>query len=185
MNHLGTQLIYTDRLRLRPYRRGDEYQMYRNFLGDPLVTRYVTWETYQNAGVARELLHLHLFQYERNPRKYYEWAIEADGELIGSVDAFDIKEEIGACEIGCVVGSEYWGRGIATEALSAVIFFLFEEVGFHRISATHHEENIAAGIILENVGMRREGRLRSAVRNKDGTLSDLICYAVLREDLYG
>ena len=66
-----------------------------------------------------------------------------------------------------------------------MIFFLFEEVGFHRISATHHEENIAAGIILENVGMRREGRLRSAVRNKDGTLSDLICYAVLREDLYG
>ncbi len=184
MNHLGTRLIYTDRLKLRPYRRGDEYQMYRNFLGDPLVTRYVTWETYQSVGVTRELLQLHLLQYERNPHRYYEWAIEADGALIGSVDAFHIEESVRACEIGCVVGSAYWGRGIATEAIQAVIFFLFEEVGFHRISATYHAENTAAGIILQNAGMQYEGRFRSAVRNKDGTMSDLICCAVLREDLY-
>ena len=183
MNHLGTQLIYTGRFRLRPYRKGDEYQMYHNFLGDPLVTRYVTWETYQNIDVARQLLYLHLFHYQKQPRTYYEWAIEAGGELIGSVDAFNIQEDICACEIGCVVGSKYWGRGIATEALSAVIFFLFEEVGFHRVCATHHEKNTAAGIILENVGMRREGRLRSAVKNKDGTFGDLICYGVLKEDL--
>ena len=113
MNHLGTQIIHTGRLLLRPYRRGDEYQMYRNFLGDSRVTEYVSWETYPSAEAARELLQLHLLSYRQNPRGYYEWAIVRNGEIIGSADAFDIREETESCEVGCTVGSRFWGAGFA------------------------------------------------------------------------
>lgn len=183
MVHLGTQLIYTDRLVLRPYRKGDEYQMYRNFLGDPAVTQYVSWETYQSVSVARELLELHLYNYRFDPFHYYEWAVEFEGEIVGSVDAFDIQDDIRSCEIGCTIGSRYWGRGIATEAIGAIIYYLFEEVGFRRISASHYAENTSAALLLLNAGMQREGRLRGAARRSDGTFDDLICYGVLREDM--
>ncbi len=185
MNHLGTQIIHTGRLLLRPYRRGDEYQMYRNFLGDSRVTEYVSWETYPSAEAARELLQLHLFSYRQNPRGYYEWAIVRNGEIIGSADAFDIREETESCEVGCTVGSRFWGAGFAEEALRAVIYFLFEEVGFRRISASCGAENTSARMLLENVGMRCEGRFRRAVRYRSGEEDDLLHYAVLREDLYG
>ena len=159
--------------------------MYRNFLGDSRVTEYVSWETYPSAEAAKELLQLHLLSYRQNPRGYYEWAIVRNGEIIGSADAFDIREETESCEVGCTVGSRFWGAGFAEEALRAVIYFLFEEVGFRRISASCGAENTSARMLLENVGMRCEGRFRRAVRYRSGEEDDLLHYAVLREDLYG
>ena len=105
--------------------------------------------------------------------------------IIGSADAFDIREETESCEVGCTVGSRFWGAGFAEEALRAVIYFLFEEVGFRRISASCGAENTSARMLLENVGMRCEGRFRRAVRYRSGEEDDLLHYAVLREDLYG
>lgn len=185
MNHLGTQYIRTEHLLLRPFRPGDGKPMYYNFLGDPRVTEYVSWDTYRSAAMAEELLKLHLLNYQRNPRTYYEWAVQLDGELIGAADAFHIREETESCEIGCTIGSRFWGHGFAEEALSAVLFFLFEEVGFRRISASCSSENAAARMLLENLGMRLEGRFRQAVRYRDGAYDDLLYYAVLREELYG
>ncbi len=183
MNHLGTQFIFTERLILRPFRRGDEYQMYRNFLSDPLVTKYTSWETYQNVDVARALLELHLINYARNPLTYYEWAVERNGEIIGSVDAFHIRDDTESCEVGCSIGSPYWSNGYASEALWTIICFLFEEVGFYRISASHHEKNEAAARLLKNIGVRYEGRLRGAFKNRDGTFSDVLTYGILRDDI--
>ena len=185
MNHLGTQYIRTERLLLRPFRAGDGEQMYHNFLGDPGVTEYVSWDTYRDAATAEKLLRLHLLNYRRNPRTYYEWAVQLDDRIIGAADAFQIREDTESCEIGCTIGSRFWGKGFAQEALSAVLFFLVEEVGFRRISASCGSENTSARMLLENLGMRLEGRFRQAVRYRDGSYDDLLYYAVLREELYG
>ena len=57
-------------------------------------------------------------------------------------------------EIGFKLKRDYWNKGITTEALSAVMNFLFNEVGMHRITAKHDIENPASGIVLQKCGMQ-------------------------------
>lgn len=56
----------------------------------------------------------------------YSWAITLKGsdEPIGSIDLVGANPD-GAPEIGYVLSYEYWGRGIMTEAVKAVINKLF------------------------------------------------------------
>lgn len=181
MEHKGTQLIKTKRLILRQYRKGDENQMFSNFLSDPKVTEHVFWEFHTDIKQTKKFLEMHLKKYSEDP-SFYGWGIEMNGEIIGSIGAYDVDESIKACEIGYSLGSRFWGQGIITETAEAIIDFLFNETCFNRVTASHNEENIASGKVLKKIGMSYEGTSREAVLRKDGTLGNLILYAILKRD---
>jgi ribosomal-protein-alanine N-acetyltransferase len=42
MNHLGTKILKTERLILRPFQLADAEAMFRNWASDPDVTRFLT-----------------------------------------------------------------------------------------------------------------------------------------------
>ena len=73
-----------------------------------------------------------------------------------------------------------WGRGIMTEALSAVIGYLFAAVGVWRIEGTYFADNAASGRVMEKCGMQREGVARQAWVLPSGERADLVHRAVLR-----
>ena len=92
------------------------------------------------------------------------WAIarRVDGLLLGAIDLFfrPARRQAGA---GYWVGREYWGQGIASEALTAVMACGFEQFGLHRIEASHLVRNPASGRVMAKAGMRFEGTLRESV----------------------
>ena len=49
MNHLGTKMIETERLLLRPFQAEDAVPMFRNWASDPEVTKFLTWQPHKNA----------------------------------------------------------------------------------------------------------------------------------------
>ncbi len=73
------------------------------------------------------------------------------------------------------------GRGIATEALRALIASLFAERGMHRVLAQADDRNVAVHRVLERVGMRCEARLVDADWFK-GEWTTLRIYAVLASE---
>ena len=85
------------------------------------------------------------------------------------------------CEVGYCIGHDFWNKGITSEALSAVIQFLFEEVGLHRIMAKHDVENPASGEVMKKCGMTYEGRLKEYYLRQDGTYSDSLVYGILNQ----
>jgi ribosomal-protein-alanine N-acetyltransferase len=103
------------------------------------------------------------------------------GSLIGSVGLRDIDPEHLQAELGFWIGREWWGKGYAREAASAVIQFGFDSLGLNRIYAHHMARNPAAGRVLLGAGMQREGLLRQRVR-KWGVYEDVVLYAIVRED---
>lgn len=103
------------------------------------------------------------------------------GSLIGSVGLRDIDREHLQAELGFWIGREWWGKGYAREAASAVIQFGFDSLGLNRIYAHHMTRNPAAGRVLLAAGMQREGLLRQRVR-KWGIYEDVVLYAAVRED---
>lgn len=181
MTHKGTVTLETDRLILRRYTLDNAQDMYRNWETSEKVTRYLTWEPYQNIDDVKGYIQSVIDNYEKPD--HYDWVIEYNelGEVIGSIGVIWVREDIAACEIGYCLGDEFWGRGIMPEALSEVIRFLFEEVGMNRIQATHDARNPNSGRVMEKCGMQYEGTMRQAGKNNQG-VCDSVMRAILRED---
>lgn len=181
MRSLGTMRIETERLTLRRFYEEDAEMFFRNYGADPLVHRYVSFAPCKTIGGTRLFIHKHMRMYQSND-DFYGWAIVLDGIPIGSIGLFDVDRESESAEIGYSLGSAWWGKGYATEAVDAVLRFAFGEIGLHRVQATCHPENTTSERVLEKCGMVFEGTMREAQLNPDGSRSDLKLYAVLATD---
>ena len=107
-------------------------------------------------------------------------AIIVDGRAAGGVGLqpmTDVNRQ--TAEIGYWIGAAFWGRGIATEAVTLVTDWAFGAHGFLRIFAQPFAGNLASRRVLEKAGYELEGTMRrSAV--KDGEVRDQCMYARLR-----
>jgi RimJ/RimL family protein N-acetyltransferase len=112
------------------------------------------------------------------------FAIAVDGEAVGGIGytQHEDVERISA-EIGYWLGASFWGRGLMTSALIAVTRYAFEQhADLRRIYAVPFAWNAASFRVLEKAGYRMEGRLRQSAI-KDGTVTDQVLYAILRDEL--
>ena len=182
LNHVGTRKIETERLLLRRFQPDDAEVMFRSWASDGEVTRYLTWQPHSDVGATKKLLAAWVKQYSRKDR--YHWCIEwkETNEPIGSIGLVRLEEEIETGEIGYCMAKEYWGRGIMTEALSAVIEYLFVNVGFHRLQACHNTQNPASGKVMKKCGMQFEGVLRQSAKTNVGEYCDVAFYSILRTE---
>lgn len=182
MQHLGTKILNTERLLLRPFRGDDAEAMYRNWAADPEVTRYLTWQPHASPSITRKLCELWAAESEKP--QVYQWALVLKGldEPIGSLSVVQQNEALSTAELGYCIGRAWWGRELMPEALGAVLSFLLREVGFRRVQARHDVRNLKSGRVMQKAGMRREGILRAAGRNSLGETCDMAVYAVLAED---
>ena len=64
LNHQGSPVLFTQRLRLRPYRAGDGAQMFSAWAGDAQVTKYMGFSTHADPGVTERLAQLWVDGYE-------------------------------------------------------------------------------------------------------------------------
>lgn len=181
LTHKGTVSLETPRLLLRRAQGEDAVPMFRNWASDPQVTRFLTWPTYQSVEAAYPVLAMWEESY-RSP-DFYHWMIVLKelGEPIGAISVVRLDDTTETAEIGYCIGKPWWGNGIMTEALKAVMDFLFREVGILRIEAGHDVANPASGAVMAKCGMIREGILRHAGKNNQGICDMCIC-AILREE---
>jgi len=108
------------------------------------------------------------------------WAIEVDGEAAGGIGV-ELQKDVErvSAEIGYWLGESVWGRGVVTEALTAVTAEAFQRFELTRIYALPFADNRASVRVLEKAGYTLEGHLRhSAI--KDGTIRDQLLYAAYK-----
>lgn len=101
--------------------------------------------------------------------------------LIGTLGFYDWDKEVRKMEIGYDLEPKYWGLGIMTEALNAVVHFCFKTMRLNRIQAiipvgNHHSMNL-----VRRLGFKKEGILRQNSFFK-GTYQDDLCFSLLREE---
>lgn len=181
MRKTGTKRIETPRLILRRYTLSDVSDMYRNWASDPNVTRYLTWPPHGSEEVTKAVVADWVSRYENGDT--FNWAIEwkETGAVIGNIAAVYLDEAVDGAEIGYCLGRAFWGRGVMTEALRAVIDYLFDEAGMNRIAAYHDARNPASGRVMEKAGMKTEGVLRQSRKSNAG-VGDAVWHAILKSD---
>lgn len=180
MNHVGTRSITTPRLVLRRFTMDDVQSMYDGWASDPEATFYLGWDTHPDVEVTRTVIQTWIEQYVHDG--CYNWAIERDGQLIGSILVVTCSDADAYAEIGYSSARSHWGQGYMTEALSAVIGFLFDTVGLHRIYLRYDPENTGSGRVMQKCGLTYEGTLRGHYKRKDGAFGNLAYYGILREE---
>jgi RimJ/RimL family protein N-acetyltransferase len=114
---------------------------------------------------------------ERTPETTF--AIAVDDEAVGSV-GFVLRTDVErvSAEIGYWLAEPLWGRGITTEALTALTKYAIGTHGLTRIYALPFAWNLASCRVLEKAGYVLEARLRrSAI--KDGLITDQMQYAFI------
>lgn len=181
MEHKGTAALETKRLLLRKFSLADAEAAFKNWTSSDNVTKFLRWRTHSDISVTVEYIKYLLGRYDKPDS--YDWVItlKGSGEPIGSIGAVDIKDELGAAEIGYCIGENWWRQGYTSEALAAVIRFFFEEVGANRVWSEHDVNNPNSGKVMLKCGMKYEGTLRQANRNNTG-LCDTAVYGILAKD---
>lgn len=181
ITHKGTQTIETPRLILRRFTMEDAAAMYSNWASDGEVTKYLTWPAHESVEVTKSVLASWTQEYCKDD--YYQWAIvpKALGEPVGSMSVVEFNDRVGKAHIGYCIGRKWWHQGITSEALAAVIDFLFDRVGFGRIEARHDPRNPNSGAVMRKCGMKYEGTMRRADWSQSG-LCDVAWYAILAGD---
>lgn len=174
--------IRTERLLLRPYAPGDVDALYA-YQRLPEVHRYLYTEPRTRAEVEAVVAERAGLAVLTETGKAITLVAELarTGELVGDCVLFwrSIEHEQG--EVGYVFNPAYHGRGLATEAVGALLRLGFEGVGLHRIAGHLDARNTASARVLERAGLRREAHL---VENEfiKGEWSDELIYGILRRE---
>ncbi|MCT4794776.1 GNAT family N-acetyltransferase [Exiguobacterium alkaliphilum] len=106
--------------------------------------------------------------------------IKGQDVVIGSCGLLNRSEKHHRAEIGFELSPDYWGKGIAGEALEAVVAYGFHELQLMRIEALVEPENEASMHLLERHGFLQEGLLRSYEFTR-GKYDDLYMYSRLNQ----
>ncbi len=174
-------VLESDRLILRSVRRQDAKDIFA-YASDPEVARYVLWEPHRSLADTRSYIRYIRALYRRGFPASWAVALRESGRVIGTIGFMWYSGASCSAEVGYSFSREFWNRGLATEALSAVIRSAFASLPINRIEAQHDIRNPASGRVMEKSGMRKEGILRQRLKNK-GEFIDTVLYAILRADL--
>ena len=82
----------------------------------------------------------------------FRFALIAEGVLIGCADIDGIA--VGDNEMGYWLDERFWGRGLATEAATAVRDFALGPLRLGRLKSGHASDNPGSGHVLEKLGFR-------------------------------
>lgn len=181
LNHKGTQTLCTKRLTLREIRADDYMDMYVYTVKEE-VAKYVSWTPHESIEDTKALCKMWESEYSNNDR--YNWAIVYDGKVIGSIDVVKIIDT--TAFLGWQIDSDYWNKGIMTEAAIAVRDYMFSQIGIENLEAEHLKENIGSGRVMQKIGMKEIPILDSqAYKVRQITEIDgipIICYKLTKEE---
>ncbi|MCH7943928.1 MAG: GNAT family N-acetyltransferase [Proteobacteria bacterium] len=105
-----------------------------------------------------------------------------DDSLAGGVNLSNIQHGVAmSCNIGYWIGKSHARRGLMSDAIEALLPFVFDTISLHRLEAACLPSNLASEGLLRKLGFRQEGYARAYLRI-DGAWRDHLLFALLASD---
>lgn len=179
----GFPRLTTDRLLLRELAAEDAAVLHR-YWSDAAVTAYMVLEPFASVDVTARMIEL--LQGLPAAGQGIRWAVvrQGDGLVLGTCGFHNFQAEHRRAEVGYELGQEYWGRGLMTEALTAILGHGFGVLDLNRIEAFVNRGNVRSAALLASLGFVEEGLLREYEFARGGFV-DQHCFSLLRRDFSG
>jgi RimJ/RimL family protein N-acetyltransferase len=145
---------------IRPFKTSDAL-LWQKWDTDPDVQAFMPEP--RNEAQDIKMQYEYINDCENDDEGFY-WSIETlSGVTIGTVALTEFNEYHRVANLGIVIGDkDYWGKGVATEVVTAVVHYAFEHLNIFSISAEVEEGNIPMMKVLERVGFKHDGLFESA-----------------------
>jgi ribosomal-protein-alanine N-acetyltransferase len=152
-------ILRTARLLLRPMARADAPALFA-ILGDAEAMRF--WDRPPLPRLATVEAQMEDELAAMAAGRFFAWMAVLDGDAVGSLDL----KPAGAGEAwtGFAFRRDVWGRGLAREAMEAVIGHALGTMNLGRLMARVQSGNGRAVHLLEALGYGRDGALADVVR---------------------
>ena len=174
-------VIETERLILREFRFDDVKDLYE-YASNPNVGPNAGWTPHKNICESEAVLNMFM-------RNDDVWAIvyKRNNKVIGSIGLHldSLRSSVKFIKTKCLgyaLSYNYWGLGIATEAVKAVQKYAFDVMGLDLLSVDHYPHNKRSMRVIEKCGFKLEGTLRKARPSYDNKPMDIVCYSILKEE---
>ena len=173
--------LLTPRLMLRRLQLTDTGAMFA-YRSDPLVARYQGWEVPSREKIQafiQEQLNLEM----DTPGTWFQVGItlRASGDLLGDCGLHFPQHDPRQAEVGITLARTYQGKGYASEALAAVLRYIFMTLGKHRVTASVDPRNKPSLVLMEHLGFRQEAHFRQSLWFK-GEWADDIIFGLLESE---
>lgn len=170
--------ITTPRLTLRQYQESD-IAAWQRWDTDPVIQEYLPEHVNKPLSDDEQMIYLHECTTEEDGA-YWSIVWNENNTLVGTISLNEINTYHGVAELSIIIGEkEYWGKGIATEAIGALKEHAFNQMGLRRIAAEFEVDNIGLKKALVADGFQEECRALAS-RIKRGQPIDTLRYYLLR-----
>lgn len=171
--------IRTLRLRIRPVRAADAEALYN-------IRQRVARFQGRSDRTLEETRAIYAEMETREPGSqpgWHQYVIHGASGITGDIGVNFDEPGPHQVEIGYSLHPDFWGQGIASEALSALLDHLFHKRGLHRGVAITGASNRRSRALLERLGFREEGRMvESWWECEEQRWSDELLYAILEKE---
>lgn len=169
--------LTTKRLILRQIRMDDAADVLI-FRGDPYVQRFNS-EPLKNLGEAQHFIEELSQEYTKNNAVGWVVTLRDEDRALGLVGLASWNKYHRRAEVGYDLAHAYWGRGIGTEAVRAVLHYGFTQMALNRIEAATIADNHESVNLLKKLGFQLEGIRRDYSWEEDGTFHDSCMFGLL------
>ena len=146
-------VIETERLVLRRFRK-DDAVAFSTYRSAPEVARYQSWETPFPLASAQEFVAGMLACHPDIEGEWFQFAValRGSGGLIGDVAMHVLDGDPGSVEIGYTLAPAHAGHGFASEAVAAIVDYVFRQRGKHEVMAWTDTRNTSSVALLKRLG---------------------------------
>ena len=174
--------LETERLMLRKIKNYDLKDIFE-YSHDPKVSEFLLWSPHESEYTTK--MYIKTVKKYYRAAKFYDWAIvhKDTGKMIGTCGFTDINIITNSAEIGYVLNSDFWGQGIACEALQKVLNFAFEKLELQYVEAKYMINNERSKRVLEKSNMKYIGKQINAIEAK-GKYHTIGIFAISKSDYF-
>lgn len=171
-------VLRTERLTLRNITVDDAQRIFE-MRSNGRMSQWIARDPMTDPQNAKELAERTAQAFE--DRQAIGWAgiLRNGADIIGTCGFNRIEPENLTAEIGGELSTEYWGKNIALEAVSAIVDFGLHTMGLHSIEAKVMPTNRGAIHLLEHLGFRKEAHFHERIFFKE-KLYDMAVYRLLK-----
>ena len=173
-------IIETERLILRKPTYNDVAPLFE-LTQDEEVMLYYGMEPFKEDSQAKKEIDWFLKIWEEGTGTRWIISQKNGNDFIGEIGFYDYKKDHKKAEIGYKLARRHWRKGYMSEALVAMLDYMYNNLELNRVQALVDPRNPASFLLLEKHGFQREGVLRDYEFER-GDYVDLIMLSILRKE---
>ena len=169
--------IQSNRLLLRPFIESDIKSVFKGLSHPDIIKHYGV--SFKSLEATKEQMNWFANLEKERTGMWFAVCSQDNKIFYGAGGLNDISKEHKKAEIGFWLLTDFWGKGIMTEAMPLICNYGFNELGLHRIEGFVESDNTNCKKAMAKLDFQHEGTMKDC-EIKNGNFISLDIYSKIK-----